>query len=72
MNGLLREPRQYGKPEPTAFENELADIIEESFARGIHDLGGLVAALNGSRLRPPDGTAWTEATLASILRRLGQ
>jgi Recombinase-like helix-turn-helix domain len=70
VNRLLLEPRQHGTAEPTVFENELGDVMEETFARGIHDLGGLVAALNRSRVRPPDGTAWTEPTLASILRQL--
>ena len=65
------EPRQHGTAEPTVFENELADVIEQTFARGVHDLAGLVAALNLSRLRPPGDSAWTEATLASILHRLG-
>ena len=69
---LILEPRQFGTAEPTIFENELGDLIEEAFARGVHDLGGLAAALNASRVRPPEGGSWNEANLQAILRQLGR
>jgi hypothetical protein len=68
----LLEPCQYGTAEPTVFESELADVIEETFAQGVRDLAGLVAALNGSRVRPPDGGIWTDERFRAIVRDLGR
>lgn len=70
MTRFPLEPRQFGVA-ATAWENELADVLEEAFAGGTHDLAGVVAALNQSRVRAPDGSAWTEGSLAAILARLG-
>jgi len=66
------EPRQFGAADPSPFENELADVIEEAFTRGAHELPALVAALNASRVRPPDGGAWTEEKFTSLVAELGR
>jgi hypothetical protein len=66
------EPRQFGTAAPSAFENELADILEDAFGRGVHDLAALVATLNASPVRPPDGAAWTEDNFKAILHELGR
>jgi hypothetical protein len=71
MSRLILEPRQHGSVDPSPFETDLADLVEESFTRGVHDLPGLVAALNASPLRPPGASAWTEDGFKAVLRELG-
>ena len=71
MTRFPLEPRQFGSTAPSVFENELADVIEETFARGVHDLPGIVASLNLSRVRPPDGAGWTEERFLATVKRLG-
>jgi len=68
---LYLEPRQAGTRTPAAWENELADVLEESFAAGIHELDALLAALNRSRVRPPAAAQWTAENFQSIIRDLG-
>ena len=70
MTRFALEPRQFAV-EATAWETELADVLEETFARGTHDLAGIVEALNRTRVRAPEGGAWTEASLRITLARLG-
>ena len=45
---------------PTTYEDLLGDAIERAFGAGVHDLAGLVVALNDSGLASPSGKAWTE------------
>lgn len=60
MSGTLYlNPRQASDREPTAWENEFADVIEAAFASGVCELDALVAALALSRVRPREGGAWT-------------
>ncbi|MDY0748089.1 recombinase-like helix-turn-helix domain-containing protein [Paucibacter sp. R3-3] len=54
------QPHQARRRAPTTYEDLLGDAIERAFAAGIHDLPGLVRALNGSGLASPSGKAWTE------------
>lgn len=54
------QPHQARRRTPTTYEDLLGDAIERAFAAGIHDLAGLVAALNDSGLASPSGKAWTE------------
>jgi hypothetical protein len=56
---------------PTAFENRLGDALERIFADGATELAEIVAKLNASDVRAPEGAAWTEASLAELLGRLG-
>jgi hypothetical protein len=69
---LYLEPRQVATTPATAWEDELGDMLEASFAAGIHDLDGLVARLNASRVRPPGGAVWTVEVFQSVLRELGR
>ncbi|MDB5407832.1 MAG: hypothetical protein JWL84_2744 [Rhodospirillales bacterium] len=69
---LYLEPRQVATTPATASEDELGDMLEASFAAGIHDLDGLVARLNVSRVRPPSGTMWTVEVFQAVLRELGR
>lgn len=57
--------------DPSPYETKLAAAIEEIFARGVHDLPGLLAELNGNGHQSPDGTPWTEASFTAEMHRLG-
>jgi Recombinase-like helix-turn-helix domain len=65
------DPHQTRTQEPTAWQHELANAIESIFAKGAHELDELIAGLNASRVRPPDGAKWTEQNLTSVMRELG-
>lgn len=71
MADLRLEPTQSLRRELTSYEHALADELEAIFGRGIHDLDGLVAALNETGVRPPDGTAWTTESFTAEIARLG-
>ena len=64
-------PHQARQRAPTPYEDLLGDAIERAFAAGIHDLDALVAQLNQSGPRGPDGAAWTAAMFQSEMARLG-
>jgi hypothetical protein len=57
--------------EPTQWQMELASAIESIFAKGAHSLDALVEGLNGSRVKPPDGGAWTADKYTALMRELG-
>jgi hypothetical protein len=65
------QPRQSIDRAPTAWENELADVIEAAFASGAYELDALVACLNDSRVRPRDGEAWTAERFTRVIHDLG-
>ncbi|MGC5164695.1 recombinase-like helix-turn-helix domain-containing protein [Rhodococcus sp. 105337] len=56
----------------TPYEMKLSGSIMEVFGKGIHDLPGLVASLNGLGLHAPDGGDWTEENFRAEMRRLGE
>ena len=64
-------PHQARERAPTAYESLLGDAIERAFGAGIHDLGGLVAALNGSGPNAPNGEPWTAESFQALMARLG-
>ncbi|NUU23403.1 MAG: hypothetical protein HOV68_18110 [Streptomycetaceae bacterium] len=68
---LRLEPTQSRRRPLTSYEHALADEIEAIFGTGVWDLPGLVAALNETSLRLPDGADWTEATFTAEIARLG-
>lgn len=55
----------------TSYEHALADELEAIYGHGVHDLAGVIAALNETGVRPADGADWTEATFTAELARLG-
>ncbi|NKQ57623.1 hypothetical protein HFP15_32655 [Amycolatopsis sp. K13G38] len=67
---LQLRPVQSRTAPPTSYENALADELEAVYGRGVHDLAGVVAALNAGGLRPADGADWTEETFTAELARL--
>lgn len=56
---------------PTDHENQLGDAIERAYADGVHDLPGLCAALNASKIVPQNGGAWTPDLFEQEMKRLG-
>jgi hypothetical protein len=65
------EHRQSAARDATAYETELATTLEAAFLRGAETLPEIVAALNASWVRPPEGGAWNEARFTALLAELG-
>ncbi|GHE91086.1 hypothetical protein GCM10017786_24280 [Amycolatopsis deserti] len=55
---------------PSSYENAFGDELEAIYGRGVHDLPGVVAALNSSGVRPAGGEDWTESSFTAELARL--
>ena len=70
MAGRYHAVHQAQTRAPTAYDNALGDALEAAFARGVRDLPGLVAALNDAGIAAPDGSRWTEAGFAGVMRGL--
>ncbi|MBA0126388.1 hypothetical protein H0B56_12630 [Haloechinothrix sp. YIM 98757] len=68
---LRLQPVQSRTARTASYADALADELEAIYGRGIHDLPGVVAALNESGVRPPDGREWTETTFTAQLAELG-
>lgn len=69
---LNLQPVQSRSHPTTNYENVFADELEGVYGQGVHDLAGVVTALNGTGVRPPDGEDWTEQSLTAELARLGR
>jgi len=59
------------KPSPSQYESALSRALTGILGKGIHDLAGIVAALNETQLRFPNGGTWTEENFAAEMERLG-
>ena len=57
---------------PTAYDDALGDALEAAFARGIHDVPGLAAALNQAAIATPSGEPWTEQNLPIVMHALAE
>lgn len=57
---------------PTAYDDALGDALEAAFARGIHDVPGLAAALNQAAIATPSGERWTEQNFPTVMRELAE
>ncbi|RRO19941.1 hypothetical protein EIL87_02880 [Saccharopolyspora rhizosphaerae] len=68
---LNLEPVQTRRGSTTSYADAFADELEAIYGRGVHDLPGIVAALNETGVRPADGADWTERSFTSELARLG-
>jgi hypothetical protein len=64
-------PRQATSEEPSAWQNEFAEVIESAFTSGAYDLELLVLALNASRVRPREGGEWTMDRFKATVAELG-
>lgn len=69
---LSLEPNQAATRKPTSFEDAFADELEAVYGRGVHDLAGVIAALNETGVRPGDGADWTEASFRAQLAELAE
>jgi hypothetical protein len=56
---------------PSPYETALCQNLIQILSRKVHDLAGIVAALNGSDVRPADQSQWTEALFCAEIKRLG-
>ena len=56
---------------PTAYAKALADRLADIFGRGIHDLEGVVAALNEEGPLPEGAERWTPKVFEAEMTRLG-
>jgi hypothetical protein len=65
------EPHQTRTQAPTAWQQELANAIEGVFTKGARELDEVVAGLNGTRVRPPDGGDWTPEKFTALMKELG-
>ena len=63
--------RQCRDWEETPYTKALGDALEALFDRGIHDLDGIVAGLNGAGVAPPEGGRWTAGVFMAEMARLG-
>jgi hypothetical protein len=64
-------PHQSRSQDPTQWQMELASALESIFAKGAHSLDALIDGLNASRIKPPDGGAWTAEKYTTLMRDLG-
>jgi hypothetical protein len=67
------DPREFNTdPIEAAYRDALGDGLERVLGGGVETLGDLVSGLNEIHVTAPDGSAWTEDTLAAELNRLAQ
>ncbi|MBO9649146.1 MAG: hypothetical protein J7605_11580 [Variovorax sp.] len=71
MTDRILEPHQARTRTPTTYEDLLGDAIERAYASGVHDLAGLVEALNRDGITSPSGQLWTEAIYREEIAALG-
>ncbi|MDP6905766.1 MAG: hypothetical protein QF406_15155, partial [Verrucomicrobiota bacterium] len=66
-------PWQTRFAQPTEYEQELADALQEIFGEEVYDLPVIVGRLNESDVKPPvEEGGWTEANFQSVMKRLGE
>ena len=56
---------------PSEHEATLSRTLFAILSKSIHDIAGIVAALNDTDVRLPEGAEWTEANFAAEMERLG-
>ncbi len=57
---------------PTQYEIRLATALQNIFGDEVYDIESIVARLNGSDVRSPDGEAWSEANFRAAMCELGR
>ncbi len=68
--GNVRHQTQVGAA-PGQYAIALADRLEEIFGRGVHDLDGIVEALNRDGPPPEGAERWTAELFEAEMVRLG-
>jgi hypothetical protein len=56
---------------PTAWENALADALQNAFEADALTLDAVVASLNAQGVRAADGQVWTAQSLEAVMADLG-
>jgi hypothetical protein len=56
---------------PPEYERQLADALFQIMGKSVHDLPGIVAALNSAGSVPKSGGAWTVESFKAEMNRLG-
>lgn len=72
MTATRNGPHQTMPWPPPAYEMQLARTLEGIYASGTHDLAGVVASLQHSTIRSPDGSPWTDESFLAALRAFGE
>ncbi len=72
IDPLYVNPHIARKREPTAYENQLADAMEQAFAAGAWELDALVAYLNAAGVHDSQKQAWTAESFQAELQRLAK
>jgi hypothetical protein len=77
--GVIEQPGQTEnmvwqtrKAEPTQYENDFGDALEQVFEAGAAELDEVVAGLNRIGFRTPEGAAWNAERLAAEFRLLAE
>ena len=77
--GVIEQPGQTGnfiwqtrKSEPTQYENDFGDALEQVFEAGAVELDEVVAGLNRIGFRSPEGAPWTAERLVAEFRTLAE
>lgn len=65
------DPHQTRQQPPTAWQQELANALEQIFSKGARELHEVVAGLNASRVRPLPGGEWTPENFQALMTELG-
>lgn len=63
---------QTRKAEPTQYENDFGDALEQVFEAGANELQEVVDGLNRVGFRTPEGNAWDADRLAAEFRLLAE
>jgi len=71
-NGLYMERWQAGTGTASPYEAALGDALEETFGKGIHELAGIVAALNEKGLKTPAGESWSVENFPETMEQFGR
>ena len=72
IDPLYVNPHIARKREPTAYENQLADAMEQAFAAGAWELDALVAHLNAAGVHDSQQVAWNAQSFQAELARLAK
>jgi hypothetical protein len=71
MEERLRFSHRTLKANPSLYEERLSRILFNILSKGVHDLPGIVSALNATDLRPCDAESWSEERFVSEMETLG-
>ena len=68
---IVGSPWQSRTRDATDYERRLAETLETILGESVHDLEGIVSALNVRGVQAPNNTPWTGETFCHEMKRLG-